>query len=65
MEGLLKFGPKNFKGISAYVRTRNVTQCRTHKQKCFMRLLRNAQRETAIRAGDYDTAAKIPKEMYK
>lgn len=51
VEALLKFGPKDLKSISAYVGTRNMIQCRTHEQKCFMRLMREAQRETMQRNG--------------
>lgn len=42
-------GPKDLRFISAMVRTRNMTQCRTHAQKCFMRLLREAYRDAANR----------------
>ena len=62
IEALLRFGPKNLKDIAAYVGTRNMIQCRTHEQKCFMRLLREAQKETAKRAGL--TTAKAPKDLY-
>lgn len=47
---LLKYGPKDLKSIAAHVGTRNMIQCRTHEQKCFMRLMREAQRETEQRA---------------
>lgn len=47
---LLKYGPKDLKAIAAHVGTRNMIQCRTHEQKCFMRLMREAQRETELRA---------------
>lgn len=57
VEALLKYGPKDLKSISAYVGTRNMIQCRTHEQKCFMRLMREAQRETFLREGqDWDSA---------
>lgn len=49
---MLKYGPKDLKSISAYVGTRNMIQCRTHEQKCFMRLMREAQRETYLREGE-------------
>ncbi len=62
VEALLRFGPKNLKDIAAYVGTRNMIQCRTHEQKCFMRLLREAQKETAKRAGD--TNMKVAKDCY-
>jgi len=65
VEALLRFGPKNLKEIAAHVGTRNMIQCRTHEQKCFMRLLREAQKETAKRAGDPNAAAKTPKDMYR
>lgn len=65
VEALLRYGPKNLKEIAAHVGTRNMIQCRTHEQKCFMRLLREAQKETAKRAGDPKAAAKTPKDMYR
>lgn len=52
IEALLKYGPKDLKSISTYVSTRNMIQCRTHEQKCFMRLMREAQRDTMIRNGE-------------
>lgn len=49
---LLKYGPKDLKSIADYVGTRNTIQCRTHEQKCFMRLMREAQRETELRVAN-------------
>lgn len=64
VEALLRFGPKDLKNIAAYVGTRNMIQCRTHEQKCFMRLMREAQKETAKR-GDADLSrTKQPKDVY-
>ena len=51
MEALIMYGPKELKNISSYVGTRNMIQCRTHEQKCFMRLMREAQRDTLLRNG--------------
>lgn len=51
IEALIKFGPKDLKSISEYVGTRNMVQCRTHEQKCFMRLMRDAQRVTSRQHG--------------
>ncbi|CAN8077288.1 unnamed protein product [Agarophyton chilense] len=51
IEAVWKYGPKNLKAISAHVGTRNMIQCRTHEQKCFMRLMREAQRENMARNG--------------
>ncbi|PXF44691.1 Myb-like protein I [Gracilariopsis chorda] len=51
IEAVWKYGPKNLKAISSYVGTRNMIQCRTHEQKCFMRLMREAQRENMARNG--------------
>lgn len=45
LEALRKFGHKDLRNISAYVGTRNMTQCRTHSQKYFMRLMREAKRQ--------------------
>lgn len=70
VEALLKFGPKDLKSISGYVGTRNMIQCRTHEQKCFMRLMREAQRDTMIRNGQLsdvgsDTrVVKLQKDVY-
>lgn len=44
LEAIKRFGHKDLRAISAYVGTRNVTQVRTHTQKFFMRLLREAKR---------------------
>lgn len=44
LEALKTYGHRNLKAISAYVGTRNATQVRTHIQKYFMRLAREAQR---------------------
>mmetsp|Transcript_30103 Transcript_30103/g.80825 ORF Transcript_30103/g.80825 Transcript_30103/m.80825 type:complete len:364 (+) Transcript_30103:95-1186(+) len=38
LEALEKYGPKNVKAISTYVRTRTPTQVRTHAQKYFLRM---------------------------
>lgn len=69
VEALLKYGPKDLKSISAYVGTRNMIQCRTHEQKCFMRLMREAQRETFEREDgvyelDVDERRKLQKDVY-
>lgn len=45
IEALLRFGPKNTKEIAMYVGTRSISQCRTHAQKWFSRLSREAQKE--------------------
>lgn len=44
LDALREFGHKDLKSIAAHVRTRNITQVRTHSQKYFMRLMREAQR---------------------
>lgn len=65
VEALLRFGPKNLKAIARHVGTRNMTQCRTHEQKCFMRLMREAQKETARRETPAAAhALKTPKDVY-
>lgn len=46
---LFKYGYKDFDAISAFVGTRSLSQCRTHEQKCFLRLIRESGRETEIR----------------
>lgn len=45
LEALNKYGYKDLRAISAYVGTRNMTQVRTHSQKYFMRLMREAKRQ--------------------
>jgi hypothetical protein len=52
---VLQYGPKDLKSIAAFVGTRNMIQCRTHEQKCFMRLMREAQRQTELRDGGKPT----------
>ncbi len=46
IEALLRFGPKDTKAIAQYVGTRSMAQCRTHAQKWFSRLAREACRQT-------------------
>lgn len=48
LEALNKYGYKDLKSISAWVGTRNMTQVRTHSQKYFMRLMREAKRQNPI-----------------
>lgn len=74
VEALLTYGPKDLKSIANYVGTRNMIQCRTHEQKCFMRLMREAQRETIHRHGEHNPQhltdivdiqkAKLQKDVY-
>lgn len=45
LEALRQYGHKDLRSISAYVGTRNMTQVRTHSQKYFMRLMREAKRQ--------------------
>lgn len=45
LEALNKYGHKDLRSISLYVGTRNMTQVRTHSQKYFMRLMREAKRQ--------------------
>lgn len=45
LEALREFGHKDLRSISAHVGTRNMTQVRTHSQKYFMRLMREAKRQ--------------------
>lgn len=45
LEALNQFGHKDLRAISGYVGTRNMTQVRTHSQKYFMRLMREAKRQ--------------------
>mmetsp|Transcript_8529 Transcript_8529/g.12528 ORF Transcript_8529/g.12528 Transcript_8529/m.12528 type:complete len:162 (-) Transcript_8529:443-928(-) len=44
LEALRVYGHKDLKNISQYVGTRNMTQVRTHAQKYFMRLMKEAKR---------------------
>lgn len=48
LEALNKYGHKDLRSISAYVGTRNMTQVRTHSQKYFMRLMREAKRQNPV-----------------
>ena len=43
-EAECRYGHKDVKGISSHVKTRNPTQVRTHAQKFYLRLDREAQR---------------------
>lgn len=67
LEALNKYGHKDLRAISAYVGTRNMTQVRTHSQKYFMRLMREAKRQNPLLAaansasdGDSSVAASPP-----
>eukprot|EP00163_Fabomonas_tropica_P016378 TRINITY_DN293_c0_g1_i1.p1 TRINITY_DN293_c0_g1~~TRINITY_DN293_c0_g1_i1.p1 ORF type:complete len:505 (-),score=126.91 TRINITY_DN293_c0_g1_i1:519-2033(-) len=51
LDGLEKFGAKDVKSISAYVGSRNATQVRTHAQKYYLRLMRETEREKALKEG--------------
>lgn len=70
MIALQRHGCKDLKSISTFVGTRNTTQCRTHQQKCFMRLMKEAIRFTKVTSGEdldaySDTGApKIQKDVY-
>jgi len=44
LEGLEKYGHKDIKAISRHVETRNATQVRTHAQKYYLRLAREASK---------------------
>lgn len=50
LEALNKYGHKDLRSISSYVGTRNMTQVRTHSQKYFMRLMREAKRQNPVAA---------------
>lgn len=43
LEALQKFGPKDVRAIANYVGSRNATQVRTHAQKYFLRVAREAK----------------------
>eukprot|EP00871_Galdieria_phlegrea_P004715 jgi/Galph1/5244/GphlegSOOS_G3825.1 len=47
LEALAEFGHKDLRAISTYVGTRSMVQCRTHLQKYFMKLAREAKRNTS------------------
>jgi len=42
LEGLARFGHKDMKAIARFVGTRNATQVRTHAQKYYLKLAREA-----------------------
>lgn len=54
LEALQKFGHKDLRAISNFVGTRNMTQVRTHSQKYFMRLMREAKRQNPAGKSDGD-----------
>lgn len=71
LQGLIKYGSKNLRKISEYVKSRNMIQCRTHEQKCFMRLMRFARKVSLNRSlplsaseGDDAVEAKLEKDVY-
>lgn len=69
LEALKKHGPRDLKAISAYVKSRNTTQCRTHEQKCFMRIMREAIRFTNVcqglsPIGSTDISLHVQKDVY-
>lgn len=47
LEALAEFGHRDLRAISTYVGTRSMVQCRTHLQKYFMKLAREAKRSTS------------------
>eukprot|EP01122_Echinamoeba_exundans_P016841 TRINITY_DN8665_c0_g1_i1.p1 TRINITY_DN8665_c0_g1~~TRINITY_DN8665_c0_g1_i1.p1 ORF type:complete len:515 (-),score=98.15 TRINITY_DN8665_c0_g1_i1:120-1664(-) len=57
MEALRKYGRKDVKSIAAHVATRNPTQVRTHAQKYFLKLKREAERGGASAAAAAAAAA--------
>lgn len=62
LEALNMYGHKDLKGISAWVGTRNMTQVRTHSQKYFMRLMREAKRQNPTDEGAEAKETKEGKE---
>lgn len=50
LEALQKFGPKDVRAIANYVGSRNATQVRTHAQKYFLRVAREAKAGNALQA---------------
>lgn len=50
LEALQKFGAKDVRAIASYVGTRNATQVRTHAQKYFLRVAREAKAGSALQA---------------
>lgn len=45
-----KYGPKDVRAIASYVGSRNATQVRTHAQKYFLRVAREAKAGNALQA---------------
>lgn len=62
LEALQKFGHKDLRSISAHVGTRNMTQVRTHSQKYFMRLMREAKRQNPSSSKLTESNDKQPEE---
>lgn len=50
LEALQKFGAKDVRAIASYVGSRNATQVRTHAQKYFLRVAREAKAGSALQA---------------
>lgn len=50
LEALQKFGTKDVRSIATYVGSRNATQVRTHAQKYFLRIAREAKAGSALQA---------------
>lgn len=50
LEALQKFGAKDVRAIASYVGSRNATQVRTHAQKYFLRIAREAKAGSALQA---------------
>lgn len=50
LEALQKFGTKDVRSIATYVGSRNATQVRTHAQKYFLRVAREAKAGSALQA---------------
>mmetsp|Transcript_16132 Transcript_16132/g.16262 ORF Transcript_16132/g.16262 Transcript_16132/m.16262 type:complete len:367 (-) Transcript_16132:243-1343(-) len=59
LEALKIYGHKDLRGISEFVGTRNMTQVRTHTQKYFMKLMREAKRRQESE-GKFDVSISTP-----
>lgn len=59
VQAIVIYGEKDFRSIASYVGTRTATQCRTHQQKCFKRLMRKAMRDERARLASSSSSPSV------
>lgn len=60
LEGLARFGHKDMKAIARFVGTRNATQVRTHAQKYYLKLAREAAKRQANQYKRFASEDSVP-----